>query len=43
MTLNDYNKYHPNLSLKSNEIAINTDNSVLNKTDKIKSMELNIG
>ncbi|WP_353304901.1 ABC transporter permease [Staphylococcus capitis] len=36
MTLNDYNKYHPNLSLKSNEIAINTDNSVLNKTDKIK-------
>lgn len=36
MTLNDYNKYHSHLSLKNNEIAINTDNSMLNKIDKIK-------
>lgn len=36
MTLADYNHYHSHLNLKSNEIAVNTDNSLLSKTNKIE-------
>lgn len=36
MNLEDYNKYHPHLNLKKNEIGVYAEDSLFNKVNKIK-------